>query len=74
MGVVGLSVLVVVIVGGLDSIVGALVGGLLIGLIESWAAAYLGGEYNLFATFCVSVLILLVRPYGLFGTHEIERL
>ena len=74
MGVFGLSVLVVVIVGGLDSIVGALVGGLLIGLIESWAAAYLGGEYKLLATFCVLVLILLVRPYGLFGTHEIERL
>ena len=74
MGVFGLSVLVVVIVGGLDSIVGALVGGLLIGLIESWAAAYLGGEYKLLATFCLLVLILLVRPYGLFGTHEIERL
>lgn len=74
MGVFGLSVLVVVIVGGLDSVVGALVGGLLIGLIESWAGAYLGGEYKLIATFTLLVLILMVRPYGLFGTHEIERL
>lgn len=74
MGVFGLSVLVVVIVGGLDSVVGALVAGLLVGLIESWAGAYLGGEYKLLATFTLLVLILMVRPYGLFGTHDIERL
>ena len=43
MGVFGLSVLVVVIVGGLDSVLGALVGGILIGLIEALAGAYLGG-------------------------------
>ena len=74
MGVFGLSVLVVVIVGGLDSVLGALVGGLMIGLIEALAGAFLGGEYKLLATFIVLVLVLMVRPYGLFGTHEIERL
>ena len=74
MGVFGLSVLVVVIVGGLDSVLGALVGGLFIGLIEAWAGAYLGGEYKLLATFIVLVVVLMLRPYGLFGTHEIERL
>jgi len=74
MGVFGLSVLVVVIVGGLDSVFGALIGGLLIGLIEALAGAYLGGEYKLLATFILLVLVLMVRPYGLFGTHEIERL
>ena len=74
MGVFGLSVLVVVIVGGLDSVLGALVGGLFIGLIEALAGAFLGGEYKLLATFIVLVLVLMVRPYGLFGTHEIERL
>ncbi|MFN9473645.1 MerR family transcriptional regulator [Acidovorax sp.] len=36
--------------------------------------ADLGGEYKLLATFIVLVAVLLVRPYGLFGTHEIERL
>ena len=72
--VFGLSVLVVVIVGGLDSVLGALVGGLLIGLIEALAGAYLGGEYKLLATFIVLVFVLMIRPYGLFGTHEIERL
>lgn len=74
MGIFGLSVLVVVIVGGLDSVLGALVGGLLVGLIEAWASAYLGGEYKMLTTFSLLVLILMVRPYGLFGTHEIERL
>jgi len=74
MGVFGLTVLVVVIVGGLDSVLGALVAGLLMGLVEGLAGAYLGGEYKLLATFIVLVTILMVRPYGLFGTHEIERL
>jgi len=74
MGVFGLSVLVVVIVGGLDSVAGALVGGVFIGLLEAWAGAYLGGEFKLLATFIVLVVVLMVRPYGLFGSREIERL
>jgi branched-chain amino acid transport system permease protein len=74
MGVFGLSVLVVVIFGGLDSVLGALVGGVIVGVIEALAGFYAGGEYKLLATFSLLVLILLVRPYGLFGTHEIERL
>jgi branched-chain amino acid transport system permease protein len=74
MGVFGLSVLVVVIVGGLDSLLGALVGGILIGLIEALVGTFLGGEYKLLATFGLLIVILMIRPYGLFGTHEIERL
>ena len=74
MGVFGLSVLVVVIVGGLDSVVGALIGGLFIGLVEALAGSYLGGEYKMLATFILLVVVLMVRPYGLFGTPEIERL
>ena len=74
MGVFGLSVLVVVIVGGLDSVVGALVGGLMVGLVEAWAGAYLGGEFKMIATFTLLVAVLVLRPYGLFGTREIERL
>jgi branched-chain amino acid transport system permease protein len=74
MGVFGLSVLVVVIVGGLDSVLGALIGGVLIGIVEALAGAYLGGEYKLLATFIVLVVVLLIRPYGLFGTRDIERL
>ncbi len=74
MGAFGLSALVVVIVGGLDSPFGALVGGLFIGLVEAYAGTYLGGEYKLVATFSILVLMLVIRPYGLFGTREIERL
>ncbi|MFC0813008.1 branched-chain amino acid ABC transporter permease [Paracoccus panacisoli] len=74
MGVFGLSALVVVIVGGLDSIPGALVGGLGLGLIQAWTGSYLGGEYTGVITFSILILTLVIRPYGLFGTHEIERL
>lgn len=74
MGAFGLSVLVVVIFGGLDSVPGALVGGVTVGVVEALAGFYLGGEYKLLATFSLLVLVLLARPYGLFGTHEIERL
>ncbi|OZI53557.1 branched-chain amino acid ABC transporter permease [Bordetella genomosp. 5] len=74
MGTFGLSVLVVVIVGGLDSVAGALLAGVFVGLLESWAGAYLGGEYKLLATFVVLVVALMIRPYGLFGTRDIERL
>lgn len=74
MGVFGLSALVVVIVGGLDSIVGALIGGMLVGLVEAWAGTFLGGEYKLLTTFGLLIVVLMIRPYGLFGTVEIERL
>jgi branched-chain amino acid transport system permease protein len=46
----------------------------LIGIVEALAGAYLGGEYKLLATFIVLVVVLLIRPYGLFGTRDIERL
>jgi branched-chain amino acid transport system permease protein len=74
MGAIGLSVIVVVIVGGLDSLAGALVGGLLIGWLESMASLHIGGEYKQVATFVILLLVLVVKPYGLFGTHDIERL
>ncbi len=74
MGIFGLSVLVAVIVGGLDSIAGALIAGLFIGVVEALAGTYLGGEYKLLITFGILVAMLMIRPYGLFGTVEIERL
>lgn len=73
-GIIGLSVLVIVIVGGLDSILGALIAGMLVGWLETVTGAFFGGEYRMLATFSVLAVILIVRPYGLFGTHEIERL
>jgi len=74
MGIFGLSVLVAVIVGGLDSILGALLASLLIGVLEAWTGAFLGGEYKLLVTFLILTVVLMLRPYGLFGTRDIERL
>jgi branched-chain amino acid transport system permease protein len=75
----GIKVFPAVILGGLDSIVGAVVGGIIIGLLEN-LAQFVDGEYlhwgNLYvvAPFYVLVLMLMVKPYGLFGTRDIERI
>ncbi len=74
-GRVGLLVFPVVILGGLDSIPGAIIGGLIIGLLQSFAGGYLPPEWGMgeVAPFVILLLILLVRPYGLFGQRIIER-
>ncbi len=74
MGAIGLSVIVVVIVGGLDNLTGALSGGLFVGWLESMASWQLGAEYKQIATFAVLLAVLTIKPYGLFGTRDIERL
>ena len=75
--VVGLKVFPVVILGGLDSIGGAMVGGLIIGLVESLASGYLdpyvGGGTKDFAPYVLMILVLMIRPYGIFGKRQIER-
>ena len=71
--VIGLRVFPVVILGGLDSILGAVIGGTIIGLLEAYAGGYLGHGLNRVLPFVVLILILMVRPYGLFGTPRIER-
>ncbi len=74
---IGLKVLPVVILGGLDSLAGAFVGGLIVGVLENLAGGYLdgyvGGGAKEVAPFVLLILILMIRPYGLFGTEEIER-
>ncbi|NTV64137.1 MAG: branched-chain amino acid ABC transporter permease, partial [Oscillochloris sp.] len=74
-GKVGLLVFPVVILGGLDSIPGAILGGLIIGLLQAYAGGYLPPELGMgeVAPFIILVFILLVRPYGLFGQKMIER-
>jgi branched-chain amino acid transport system permease protein len=74
LGGTALAVLAVIILGGLDSIAGAIVAGLLIGLIESLTAGYLGGKVRDIVPYVAVLIILLIRPYGLFGTRQIERL
>jgi branched-chain amino acid transport system permease protein len=77
MGDVGLKVLAVIILGGLDSIGGAILGGLIIGVLENLAGYYIdplvGGGIKSVAPFFILVLILMFKPYGLFGKKIIER-
>jgi branched-chain amino acid transport system permease protein len=69
----GLRVFPVVILGGLDSIPGAVVGGIIIGLLEAYTGGYIGQGLNTVIPFVVLILILMIRPYGLFGQEIIER-
>jgi branched-chain amino acid transport system permease protein len=77
LALVGLKVFPAVILGGLDSVPGAVLGGLLIGAIESVAAGYIdpyvGGGTKDFIPYVLMILALMVRPYGFFGREIIER-
>ena len=69
-----LGVFAAIILGGLDSILGAIVASLLLGIIEALGAGYLGGKSRDVLPFVVVLAILVVKPYGIFGTRTIERL
>jgi branched-chain amino acid transport system permease protein len=77
LAVVGLKVFPVVILGGLDSLAGAIVGGLIVGVVESLAAGYLdpyvGGGTKDFAPYVLMIVALMFKPYGIFGERKIER-
>ncbi|MFG1351119.1 branched-chain amino acid ABC transporter permease [Xanthobacter autotrophicus] len=74
----GIKVFPAVILGGLDSVFGAVVGGLIMGLLEN-LAQYFDSQYlkwgNLYeiVPFYALIIILMIKPYGLFGTRDIER-
>ncbi|MFZ5990390.1 MAG: branched-chain amino acid ABC transporter permease [Deinococcota bacterium] len=75
---IGLAVFPAVILGGLDSIPGAVVGGVTIGVLQQLAAGYLnqyvpGGGTEYVLPFVVLLVMLWFKPYGLFGIEEIER-
>jgi len=79
--VTALKALPVIILGGLDSLGGAVVAGLSIGVFEALVGTYggdvapfLGGDFFLVVPYVLMLLVLLVRPYGLFGTREVERI
>jgi branched-chain amino acid transport system permease protein len=77
LALVGLKVFPVVILGGLDSIPGAIVGGLVVGIVENVTAGYVdplvGGGTKDFAPYLLMIAALMVRPYGIFGKRTIER-
>jgi branched-chain amino acid transport system permease protein len=66
-----------IILGGLDSIPGAVVGGIVIGLVyeltQGYEPAYLGSNFHTIAPYLIMIVVLLIRPYGLFGTRKVER-
>jgi branched-chain amino acid transport system permease protein len=74
-----LVALPVIILGGLDSLPGAVLGGLGVGVAQELVATYqnhapwLGGNVSVITPYVLMLLVLLVRPYGLFGTREVER-
>lgn len=70
---IGLKVFPVVILGGLDSIGGAILGGIIIGLLETFTGGYISTAMREIVPYIVLVIILMVKPYGLFGLVEIER-
>jgi branched-chain amino acid transport system permease protein len=77
---VALKALPVIIVGGIDSIQGAVVAGLLIGIAESLTRTYqpqyapwLGANFDIIVPYLILIVGLMVRPYGLFGTPEVQR-
>lgn len=74
MAAAALSVFAAIILGGMDSVLGAIVASLIIGLVESLTAGYLGGKARDIVPYLVVLVILVVRPYGIFGTRTIERL
>jgi len=77
LALVGFKVFPVVILGGLDSIPGAVIGGLIVGIVEKVAAGYVdpyvGGGTKDFAPYVLMIVALMIRPYGIFGKRIIER-
>jgi branched-chain amino acid transport system permease protein len=80
MSEVGMKAFAVVLLGGIDSIGGAIVAGIMLGILENVAAGYLdpllpsgGGLANVFP-FIVIIIVLTIKPHGLFGLTRIERI
>jgi len=68
-----LKAIVGAVIGGFTSLGGALIGGLLIGVIETFSGALIGSTFKNVAPFVVLIAFLLVRPYGIFGKPHVRR-
>ncbi len=69
----GLKAFAAAVLGGIVSLPGAMLGGLLIGLVEAYWSAYFSIEYKDLATFSILILVLIFRPSGLFGRPDVEK-
>lgn len=70
---VGLKAFTAAVLGGIGSIPGAMLGGVLLGVTETLAAAYFSSEYKDIVAFALLILVLLFRPTGLLGKPEVEK-
>jgi branched-chain amino acid transport system permease protein len=73
MGSIILKGFVAAILGGFNSLLGCVVGGLMLGLLETFGGAYVGGVFKDFTAFVLLMIVLLVRPHGIFGRAEARR-
>ena len=78
----GIKAMSAAILGGMDSLMGAIIGGFIVGIVESLAASYLSGlevggfhfgDIKDVTAFAIMVLVLMIRPHGIFGKEEVER-
>jgi branched-chain amino acid transport system permease protein len=71
--IAGIKAFTAAVLGGIGSIRGAMFGGILLGLIESLGGSYISGEYKDAYAFIILIIILLIKPGGLFGKAELEK-
>jgi branched-chain amino acid transport system permease protein len=70
---IGLRAFPAAMIGGLDSVEGAIIGGIIVGVLEQLGAGYFGGEYKDVVAFGLMFVVLMVRPYGFFGKKDLVR-
>ena len=70
---VGLKAFAAAVLGGIGVLYGSVIGGLVVGVSESLAATFLGSTYRDSVAFIILVLVLVIRPTGLFGRKDIKK-
>ena len=74
LGLFGFSVLAIVLMGGLDSYIGVFLAAMAVGVMEAMTQWQLGGDWAEIVPYVAVLVILLIRPHGLFGSKEVERI
>ncbi|WP_370229502.1 branched-chain amino acid ABC transporter permease [Cognatishimia sp.] len=74
LGLFGFSVLAIVLMGGLDSFVGVFISAMAVGILEALAQWQLGGDWVEITPYVAVLIVILIRPHGLLGQKEIERI
>ncbi|MFH1091581.1 MAG: branched-chain amino acid ABC transporter permease [Pseudomonadota bacterium] len=73
MGIIAIKAFAAAVLGGFNSLPGAVVGGLLLGIVETFGAIYISSSYKDIIAFMVLIAVLLIKPTGIFGAQEIKR-